>query len=155
MNTYLDTGVLLPLYIEESFSERITKIVEERSESIPVNLFQEVEFENATRLKLFRGEITYRHVTQILKAWEDDIRAGLLIRRPVNWVQALDEARRLGTLVSAKTGCRTLDLVHVAIAVKWGCERFITADARQLKAAQAAGLKVLDVSVIGKSNSGK
>jgi predicted nucleic acid-binding protein len=145
MNTYLDTGVLLPLYIEESFSDRITKIVEARSDPLPLNLFQEVEFENATRLKVFRREITPRHVTQIFKAWNDDIGAGRLIRRPVNWVQALDEARLLGTMVSVKTGCRTLDLVHVAIAVKWGCEWFVTADERQLKAAQAAGLKVLDV----------
>jgi predicted nucleic acid-binding protein len=145
MNTYLDTGVLLPLYIEETFSERITKMVEDRSVPIPLNLFQEMEFENATRLKVFRGEITQRHVTQILKVWNEDIGAGRLIRRPVNWVQALDEARRLGTMVSAKTGCRTLDLVHVAIAVKWGCEWFVTADERQLKAADAAGLKVLDV----------
>ena len=67
MNTYLDTGVLLPLYIEESFSDRITKIVEARSDPLPLNLFQEVEFENATRLKVFRREITPRHVTQILK----------------------------------------------------------------------------------------
>lgn len=145
MNTYFDAGVLIPLYIQEKFSEPMTRIVEGYSRSIPVNVFQEIEFENAVRLKLFREDVTSSQVAEILKAWNEDIHAGRLVRRPVNWVQSLDEVRRLVGMVTVETGCRTLDLVHVAIAVKWGCDEFVTADDRQAKAAQAVGLTVVDV----------
>jgi predicted nucleic acid-binding protein len=56
-----------------------------------------------------------------------------------------EEARRLSEASTVKTGCRTLDVLHIAIAVKWGCEWFATADERQLKAARMAGLKLLEL----------
>jgi predicted nucleic acid-binding protein len=145
MRVYYDTGVLLPLYIEEVFSKAVTKIVEERAEPIPINLFHEVEFENAVRLKVFRRELTASKLNEILAARDEDIRGGRLIRRPVNWPLVYEEARRLSEASTVKTGCRTLDVLHIAIAVKWGCEWFATADERQLKAARMAGLKLLEL----------
>ena len=147
MKVYYDTGVLLPLYIEEAFSAAVTRLVEDRAEPIAVNLFHEAEFENAARLKLFRLEMSAERVKDILDARDEDILAGRLVRRPVNWPQAFEEARVLSAMSTAKTGCRTLDVLHIAVAVKWGCEWFASADVRQLKAAKAAGLKILEVSV--------
>lgn len=152
MKVYYDTGVLLPLYIEEAFSATASRIVEARGEPIALNLVQEIEFENALRLKVFRTEITAGRVTEILSARDEDIRVGRLVRRPVNWTQVFEETRRLSAVSTVKTGCRTLDVMHVAIALKWGCECFASADARQLKAARSAGLKVLDVA--GKAEAG-
>ncbi len=149
MNIYFDTGVLLPLYIEEVFSDSVTTFMEAHHEPVPINLFHEAEFENALRLKVFRGDIPSSKVTQILRDRDEDITLGRLVRRPVNWVQALEEAWRLGALVTAHTGCRTLDLLHVAIAVKWGCGQFVTADERQMKAARKAGLKVVEIGAGG------
>lgn len=34
---------------------------------------------------------------------------------------------------------------NVAIAVKWGCELFVTVDGRQAKAAKIAGIKAFDL----------
>ncbi len=147
MNVYYDTGVLLPLYVEEAFSAVVSRIVEERAEPIALNQVQETEFGNAVRLKVFRRELSIARAREIMRACDEDIRMGRLIRRPVNWGQAFDETRRLSECVTVKTGCRTLDLVHVAIAMKWGCDHFASADVRQLKAARLAGMKVLDVSV--------
>lgn len=65
--------------------------------------------------------------------------------RPVNWVDAWEKARELADRVSATTGCRTLDLLHVAIADLWKCVEFVSSDERQLKAARAAGMAVLHV----------
>jgi hypothetical protein len=41
-----------------------------------------------------------------------------------------------------------LDLLHIAIAVQWESEVFVTADSRQLKAARAAGLRTVDVRTL-------
>lgn len=144
MSVYYDTGVLLPLYIEEAFSEAVTKLVEDRAEPIPISLFHEAEFENALRLKVFRRELTLVKLNGILAARDEDIQSGRLVRRPVNWPQVYEKARRLSEASTAKTGCRTLDVLHIAVAVKWGCEGFASADDRQLKAARMAGLNVLE-----------
>ena len=36
---------------------------------------------------------------------------------------------------------RTLDAIHVACALEWGAEQFVSADERQVKAARKSGLK--------------
>lgn len=149
MNAYYDTGVLLPLYVKESFSERVIALAESRREAIPLNLLQQVEMENAVRLKLFRGDIDGARMSVVIASRDADLRCGRLVLRPVNWMLALEDARRIGARTTSRWGCRTLDLIHVAIAVQWQCSLFVTANERQLKAAIAAELKVIDVRTLG------
>ena len=145
MNAYYDTGVLLPLYVKEVFSDAIAGLAESRHEAIPFNLFQQLEMETAIRLKLFRGEIDSPRVQAIIANRDEDMRSGRLVLRSVDWIRAMEEARRLGAQATGRHGCRTLDLVHVAIAIQWKCGVFVTTDDRQLKAARSAGLKTIDV----------
>ena len=151
MNAYYDTGVLLPLYVKEVFSEPITAWIESRHEAIPYNVFQQLEMETATRLKCFRGEIDSALMHAVIADRDEDVRRGRLISRPVDWVLAMEEARCLGAKATGHWGCRTLDLLHVAIAVQWRCTWFVSADDRQLKAARSAGLETVDVRTLGRS----
>ena len=148
MNAYYDTGALLPLYVQEVFSEPVTALVESRREAIPFNLFQQLEMDTAVRLKLFRGEIDRARSRAVIAVRDGDVRAGRLVLRPVDWMRAMEEARRLGAQATGRWGCRTLDLLHVAVAVQWQCAAFVTADARQLKAARSAGLETVDVRTL-------
>jgi predicted nucleic acid-binding protein len=145
MDAYYDTGVLVPLYIVEAFSESITALLEQRDEAVFFNSFHHLEMENALRLKVFRGEITGERCLGALRKIRSDVECGMLSIRPVNWVGALDTARRIGERVTCKTGCRSLDLLHVAIAVQWECGVFVTADDRQLAAAKSEGLATVDL----------
>ena len=56
--------------------------------------------------------------------------------------------------MTAKTGCRTLDLIHVAIARQWGCSVFVSADGRQLAAARTQGLRAMDVRDLHRRRGG-
>ena len=150
MHAYYDTGVLLPLYVQEVFSEPVTNLAESRHEAIPFNLLQQVEMETAIRLKLFRGEINRARVHAIVAARDEDVRGGRLLLCSVDWILALEEARRIGERATGQWGCRTLDLLHVAVAVQWRCAAFVTADDRQLKAARSAGLETVDVRALGR-----
>jgi uncharacterized protein len=53
----------------------------------------------------------------------------------------------VGTAISVleASPVRTLDALHVASAVEWGAEQFVSADRRQLDAAVKAGLAVCGV----------
>ena len=152
MQAYYDTGALVPVYVEEVFSDAIATHIEGRNEVIPLNLFQQLELENALRLKVFRGEIEDGRCRAVLKKIRSNLDEGKFALRPVDWILAMEEARRLGARVTGHWGCRTLDLVHVAVAVQWQCAVFVTADDRQLKAARSAGLETVDVRTLGRRN---
>jgi hypothetical protein len=148
MNAYYDTGVLLPFYVKEVFSERVLAFANNRREAIPFNMLQQLEMETAVRLKRFRGDIDGAQLEAVIANRNADVRSGRLVMRPVDWVSAMEEARRLGAKVTAQAGCRTLDLLHVAVAVQWESAVFVTADDRQLKAARLAELKTVDVRTL-------
>jgi predicted nucleic acid-binding protein len=148
MPAYFDTGILVPLYVKELFSPAIKFFLDGRSEFVPIHLFHRLELENALRLKVFRGEMDDDRCREVLDKIRGDIGEGLIVLRPVDWVNAMEEARRIGAKMTTKAGCRTLDLLHVAIAVQWEAEVFVTADDRQLKAARAAGLRTVDVRTL-------
>ena len=55
---------------------------------------------------------------------------------------AFKEASNLSQLYTAETLARSLDLLHVAIAVVSNSDLFLTGDKRQYAVAQKAGLQV-------------
>ena len=97
------------------------------------------------RLKVFRGELAAAEQMIALDRIEAHVGSGRLVLRPVNWIAAFDQARQIAARVTAKTGCRSLDLLHVAVAIQWECCLFVTADDRQLAAAKLQGLETVDL----------
>lgn len=145
MRAYYDTGTLVPLYVTEVFSDAINAFVENRNEVIPFHLLHRLEIENALRLKVFRTELDANGSKVAFDKIDAYIREGKLVARPVDWVNALENARSIAEQATAHVGCRSLDVFHVAIAVQWQSEVFVTADDRQIKAARSVGLRTVDV----------
>ncbi|MEW6363511.1 MAG: type II toxin-antitoxin system VapC family toxin [Acidobacteriota bacterium] len=145
MAAYFDTGALVPLYVPEAFSRTVTAYVQKRGDAIPVNVFHLLELETAVAQKVFRGEINETRLQAVMERIALDLAGRRMRLCPVDWVQAIEGARGVGKMCSARFGCRTLDLIHVAAAIQWGSDAFVTADDRQVKAACVAGLKVVDI----------
>lgn len=145
MRCYYDSGVLVKLYLQEAYSDRVTDFVVLQRQAVSFHGFHELEIGNALRLKVFRKEITEAQNLAITRRIAGDIRHGLLERRRVDWEAALLEALRVSALATGRSGCRSLDILHVAAAVIMRAELFVSLDDRQLKAAVLSGLKVLDV----------
>jgi predicted nucleic acid-binding protein len=76
-------------------------------------------------------------------AYHDARRACAADWRQVD-VMALDEATcEAAARIAETTGCRTLDALHLAAAVRYaGARTFLTYDVRRAKAARALGLTV-------------
>ncbi len=51
----------------------------------------------------------------------------------------------LSPFVTSQTGCRTLDLMHIGAARLLGSSEFVSTDKRQLRAAEIAGLRAVDL----------
>ncbi len=145
MAAYFDTGAVVPLYLPEAFSDTVTAFVQKHGDAIPVNVFHLLELETAVALKVFRGEMDETKLRAVMDRIALDLAGRRLHLCPIDWVQAIEGARGVGKMCSVRFGCRTLDLIHVAMAMQWACDAFVTADDRQVKAARAAGLKVVDI----------
>ncbi len=148
MTAYYDTGVLVPPYVSETFSDSILSFAANRQEPISYGMLHHLELDTAFRLKRFRGELDDAQAKAVIANLDEDVRAGRLVFRPIDWVAAMEEARRIGATATQHFGCRPLDLLHVAIALQWGSSVFVTADDRQIKAARSIGLRTVDVRTL-------
>ncbi len=78
-----------------------------------------------------------------MDAVRGDIGAGKLVESPTDWRYTFREAARLAESHAAAAGCRALDTLHCALAKAINPSLFLSSDARQIKLARAAGLRVL------------
>lgn len=142
MNDYADTGFICSLYAPDANTGRALDRIEKQREPICFSWLNQVEFRNALRLRVFRKEISKAERDRSLNLLLSDLSEGVFEHVELAQSSVLIEAERLGAGHSEKLGTRSLDILHVAMAVSLGCQRFLSFDTRQVKLAKAAGLNV-------------
>ena len=146
MNGYADTGFLMSLYGRDTNSSRALALVARHKPVFFLTEFGEVEFANAVERLLFshRGSAywTLREAQAVRDRLEQHVNAGVFELRPVP-SEAWQTAIRLSRHYTAKLGTRTLDVLHVAMAMSLQPDVFFTFDRRQWKLAKAVGMHVL------------
>ncbi len=142
MNAYFDTAIILKLYVQEATSPNAVRLVSECARPYLLTPWQEIETRTALRLKGFRGEITAAEMQASWEAFDDDIRLGRWKTPEYREADLWRFARRLSDSHAGTIGCRTLDLLHVAMALSVGVDTFVTFDQRQRAVAELEGLKV-------------
>ena len=143
MVTYADTSLIVPLYVPELLSAGAQKMVTTLSQALPLNQLHQLEARNAIRRKIAAKQATAAQVRSFLANLETDIRAGVWISVPADWNKVFAEAEELGARFTAKLNIRSLDTLHVALAIVGGYTDFVTCDAGQAKLAKAAGLSCI------------
>jgi predicted nucleic acid-binding protein len=141
MNDYADTGFLCSLYAPDAHTDRAISRMDKQNAPLFFSWLNQVEFRNALRLRVFRNEITGTQRDASINILQADLMAGLL--QAVEPIQSnvLLETERLSALYSEKLGTRSLDILHVAMAITLGSKRFLSFDQRQLKLAKSVGLE--------------
>lgn len=139
---YLDTSAFLKLYISEKGSEEVQRIVTAQDDPIPLWDLLQAEMLNALRLKVYWGEIQRDDASRLSRLFDDRLRRGQYFVADVDRVRLSDRFRELCEL-TPETGCRTMDILHVACATQLAPESFVSFDDRQRDLAIRAGLKVL------------
>ncbi len=142
MKDYADTGFVCSLYTPDAHTDRVLDLMEKQRESICFSWLNQVEFRNALRLRVFRKEISITERDRSLNLLLADLSAGVFSHVDIPHGSVLIEAERLSARHSEKLGTRSLDILHVAMAVSLGCQRFLSFDRRQVKLARATGLTV-------------
>lgn len=138
---YLDTGLILKLLVQEPLSPVIRDFIAKRRVPVWFPTIVSVEAENSLQAMRFRKQLTAVQLTsvqnQIAKMHAD----GKFVVPPLSLDDIGEEMLALAPSITARTGCRTLDLLHIAAARLLQAPIFVSTDKRQLAAARLAGLK--------------
>lgn len=139
MTVYADTSFIVSLYVTDTHSgESRERVV--TSPQVWFTPLHRVEWEHAMAQQVFHRKMSATEVREMDRQLESDRAAGLWVEVAMPdmvFDTCADLARRHG----ARLGVRTLDSLHVALALRLGAERFWTFDDRQAKLAKAEGLK--------------
>jgi len=139
---YPDSSFLVSLVCRDTRSDEAAGYMGRAGQALLFTPLHRIEARNALRNSAGRGEITAAEQRAAFRQIDDDLRDGLLVHTPVEWTDTFRRADELSEKHAATEGQRTIDLLHVALALESGAKTFLSFDQRQRKLAKAAGLKV-------------
>jgi len=138
---YLDTSALLKLYIREENSEHVQELVTSQKDPLPIWELQQCELINALHLKAFWKEIVPDDASRLLDLFDRRMRRGQYFYPTIDRAELMLTFRSLAKW-TPETGCRTMDILHVACAMQISPELFLSFDQRQQSLARKANLTV-------------
>jgi predicted nucleic acid-binding protein len=153
LKVYADTSFLVKLLTREQGSE--AAVGEFRRLGRPALVYlplHALETENAIRLKAYTARQSLpagerkdaeRETVAALDRLQHGLQRGFFQGATADWESALSQAREMSRQHTEKMGARSLDLLHVAVALQMRSECFLTADECQAKVATLAGLHVV------------
>ena len=141
MKYYLDSSALVKLYVPEKESKQLCELV--KGMPLPFTHFHELEVKNAIMLKSFREPNLGGICKDVINSITEDLNNEVLYRPDFIWARVFHLAIQLSVSHTSGIGCRSLDILHVAIAKTAGFSNFITYDRRQSKLAERIGLSTV------------
>jgi predicted nucleic acid-binding protein len=133
VKTFFDSSAFVKRYIEESGSEDVEALCLEATE-LAVSIVCIPEVISALNRRVRERDLSRRqHETAKDNMWEDALDIVIVNLTP--------EVISTCTTILETSPVRAMDALHVACAVQWGAELFVSADKRQVSAARKAGLQ--------------
>ncbi|HMN23373.1 MAG: type II toxin-antitoxin system VapC family toxin [Ignavibacteriaceae bacterium] len=134
MLTFFDSSAFAKRFIEETGSDEIEKICLE-SDSIALSSLCFPEIISALNRRLRENDITKKEYHLIKERMIEEFES-------IEIINVVPEVIGKTSTLLEKNNLRTLDAIHIASALIWKAELFVSADKRQTIAAKKAGLKV-------------
>ena len=141
MSAYADTSFLVSLYVLDANSALAAARMEQAKLPILLTPLGELELTNTISLRLFRRELPSSKVKAAQALVRKDFSDGVLLLKPLP-EGLFDRAMQMARRRTHQLGTRTLDVLHVASAMKLQADMFYTFDRNQEKLARAEGLLV-------------
>jgi predicted nucleic acid-binding protein len=134
MRLFLDSSALAKRYVEEAGSERLESLLGE-AERLGLSAIALPEVISGLCRRRRERSLSAPQYAAAKAALLSDIRDAEIV--------GLIEPVVAGTVnILEGANVRALDAIHVAAALEWSAELFVSADARQLSAASRVGLVV-------------
>lgn len=138
--TYLDTSALAKWYLNEPKADAFEAFVRTLSEAA-ISRLTVLEFRCLLARRRRAGEIGATVERRVLASFDKDVRGGFLEVHPLDDDHAVAATAIIGRL--PRHGLRSLDALHLAIALAIGARVLATADRVMAEAAKALGIEVV------------
>ena len=136
---YIDTSLLLPIYVPEANSQRANQVIE-GAEGLLISDLTVAELLVGLARKVKLDELPPNRAQEVRAAFEQHMSEGFLQRLPVSGKHS-EAAGELA--LRSPVILRTLDAIHLAVAVDSQATTVATLDNRLADAARAIGLEVI------------
>lgn len=134
MKTFFDSSAFAKRYVEEAGSQSVDDLCYNATE-ISVSVICVPEIISAVNRRLREKKLSYQDYVSIKQHLSDDVRDAIIVNLTPEVIMA-------STKLLEASPLRAIDALHVACALVWGAQLFVSSDKQQLKAAKKAGLKV-------------
>lgn len=142
MSATADSSLIVALYLNEADSPRADAACAAVEPPLLLTDWHRVEIANAFQRAVKTARITAGQAAQLWQDFTSDIAAGRFEIVSPDHAAVLTQTIELTEKHTATLGTRTLDLVHIATALKIRAGDFLSFDGRQRQAASAEGLNV-------------
>jgi len=132
MRAFLDSSALAKRYLEEPGSDEVEEVLAETT-SLGLSVICLPEIISALCRRHREASITERGYRAAKQALLDDVRDAEVINITPDVVKQATVALETNVL-------RAMDALHLGCALEWGAELFVSADERQVQAAENCGL---------------
>lgn len=137
MRTFFDSSGLAKRYIHERGSDALESILAEASE-VAISLICPPEIISALSRLRRQAMLSAPQSEQAKSALFDDVEdmsvCGITVPVVLKAIDLLETH-----------ALRTMDALHVATAIEWKADLFVSSDRRQIRAAAASGLRIRQV----------
>jgi predicted nucleic acid-binding protein len=132
MKTFFDSSAFAKRYVEEPGSQAVDALCLAATE-LALSVVCIPEILSALNRRVRERGLSARHYETAKESLSDDIRDAVVVNLTTDVISTC-------VAILEASPVRAMDALHVACAVRWGAELFVTADKRQVSAAKRAGL---------------
>lgn len=132
MKTFFDASAFVKRYVEETGSQRVDEICQKASE-LALSVICVPEIMSALNRRAREQVLSPQQYNTIKQYLSQDVRDAEIVNLTPRVIA-------LAISLLETSPLRAMDALHVACALEWGAELFVSSDQRQLAAAEKAGL---------------
>jgi predicted nucleic acid-binding protein len=133
VKTFFDASAFAKRYVEEKGSQLVDDICL-KSEEVSISVICVPEIISALNRLVREKRLSRRNYMTIKQHLSDDVRDAVI-------VNLIPEVIVTSTRLLEASPLRAMDALHIACALVWGAELFVSSDKQQNTAARKAGLK--------------
>ncbi|MCA9977161.1 MAG: type II toxin-antitoxin system VapC family toxin, partial [Anaerolineales bacterium] len=133
MRTFFDASAFVKRYVEESGSQQVDEICQETSD-LALSVICVPEIMSALNRRVRERILLPQAYSVIKQHLSQDIRDAEIVNLTPHIIASAISLLETSPL-------RAMDALHVACALEWGVDLFVSSDQRQLAAAEKVNLK--------------
>jgi predicted nucleic acid-binding protein len=133
VRTFIDSSAFAKRYVDEAGSQEVNDLCAQSTE-LALGVICIPEIISALNRRVRERVLSRRDYVKVKQRLSEDVYDATMITLTPTVISAC-------TTVLEASPVRTLDALHIACALEWGAELFVSSDERQISAARRAGLK--------------